>query len=137
LAGINITETGFTFSEYAGRLSELVTVAVLSLILYLAWARSPGARPPPTSAAFHLACALIALVVVILVSALQRLLYEDAAGSPVCAPTHLDPLAGRSAGRTIVLEACIVPGVLVGAAAHTFGFYSPSCNQRGQPDRQP
>ena len=79
----NITAAGYTYSEYARRgFSELVAVAVLSLLLTLTLgsiARREGKWQGTISTV--LTAALLALVLVILGSALQRLLlYEQAYG---------------------------------------------------------
>ncbi len=79
----NITETGFTYSEYARRgFSELVAVAVISLLLYLGLGEISRRESPRQRRAFSLlAVLLMALVLVILASAFQRLLlYETAYG---------------------------------------------------------
>lgn len=79
----NITLEGYTYAEYARRgFGELVTVAVLSLLLFLglsAIARRQTARQRWTFSG--LGIALVILVGVILASAFQRLLlYEQAYG---------------------------------------------------------
>jgi hypothetical protein len=79
----NITAAGYTYSEYARRgFSELVAVAVLSLgmILLLGmFGKREGAREERTFRG--LSTALVALLGVILASALMRLLlYENAYG---------------------------------------------------------
>jgi hypothetical protein len=79
----NIVAAGFTYAEYARRgFGELIAVAVLSLLLYLGLgmvARLSGKRAQIGFTS--LTGILILQVVVILVSAFQRLLlYEDAYG---------------------------------------------------------
>lgn len=79
----NITETGYTYSEYARRgFGELVTVAVLSLLLYLSLASVARLDTPQRQRSFTLLSVfLMAMVLVMLVSAYQRLwLYESAYG---------------------------------------------------------
>lgn len=79
----NITAAGYTYSEYARRgFGELVAVAVISLVLTLTLGsiarREEGGR---RTAFTVLSALLLALVLVILGSALQRLLlYEGAYG---------------------------------------------------------
>lgn len=77
----NITETGFTYAEYARRgFFELVWVAVLSLGLYVGLGTVTRRESPARERAFTiLTVALMGLVLVILVSALQRLLLYEAA----------------------------------------------------------
>jgi hypothetical protein len=79
----NIGAEGFTFSEYARRgFGELVAAAFLSLLLLLGLGtltRREGARERNVFTV--LAVALVALVIVVLVSSFQRLLlYENAYG---------------------------------------------------------
>ena len=79
----NINETGFTYSEYARRgFFELVWVAVLSLGLYIGLGTVTRRETPAQERAFTLlTIVLMGLVLVILVSALNRLLlYENAYG---------------------------------------------------------
>jgi len=79
----NITAAGYTYSEYARRgFSELVVVAVLSLLLTLTLGSVSRRDTPGQRTAFILLqTLLLALVLVILGSALQRLmLYEQAYG---------------------------------------------------------
>jgi sterol desaturase/sphingolipid hydroxylase (fatty acid hydroxylase superfamily) len=79
----NITAARYTFSEYARRgFGELVTVAVLSLLLYLALGTITRHEKKTASRGFSvLSVALIGMVLVMLVSAFQRLLlYENAYG---------------------------------------------------------
>ncbi len=79
----NITETGFTYSDYARRgFFELVWVAVLSLGLYIGLGAVTRRETAARERSFTiLSIALMGLVLVILVSALQRLLlYESAYG---------------------------------------------------------
>lgn len=79
----NITATGFTYAEYARRgFNELVGVAVLSLGLYLALDAVAQRETPLRARIFRASAAvLLALVLVILSSALMRLmLYQQAYG---------------------------------------------------------
>jgi hypothetical protein len=79
----NITAAGFTYSDYARKgFFELVAVAVLSLMLYLTLAAVTKAETSRQKSIFTaLTVLLVGLVLVILASALQRLmLYEDAYG---------------------------------------------------------
>jgi len=79
----NISEAGYTFSEYARRgFGELVGVSVLSLLLYLSLAVITRREKTYQKQLFTvLSVVLMVLVLVILVSAFQRLLlYEDAYG---------------------------------------------------------
>jgi hypothetical protein len=79
----NITLTGYTYAEYARRgFGELVTVAIISLILFMGLSsvsRRENEKQGNIFSAFGIA--LVALVTVILVSSFQRLkLYEIAYG---------------------------------------------------------
>lgn len=79
----NITTAGYTYSEYARRgFSELVAVAVLSLLLYLALGTITRQEKKSARRGFSvLAVTLMGMVLVILVSAFQRLLlYENIYG---------------------------------------------------------
>jgi len=79
----NINVAGYTYSEYARRgFSELVVVAVLSLGLYLSLGLVTHQETIRKRRIFSgLAIGLLGLVVIILVSAFQRLtLYEQAYG---------------------------------------------------------
>ncbi|HNR02124.1 MAG TPA: DUF4173 domain-containing protein [Anaerolineaceae bacterium] len=79
----NITETGFTYAEYARRgFGELVAVAVLSLGLYLLLGTITRISPKGAAGGFTvLSVLLMANVLVILASSYQRLLlYENAYG---------------------------------------------------------
>jgi hypothetical protein len=79
----NITLAGYTYAEYARRgFFELVAVAVISLLLYLALSSAAKRATPRQARAFEaLVFGLVALVVVILVSAWDRLqLYESVYG---------------------------------------------------------
>lgn len=79
----NITAAGYTYSEYARRgFGELVIVAVLSLVLYLVLGLVARLAEKRSQRGFTvLSVALVLQVVVILVSAFQRLLlYESAYG---------------------------------------------------------
>ena len=77
----NINETGYTYADYARRgFGELVGVAILSLLLYLAFNAITKRESKPAQVGFSaLSVLLIANVLVILASSLMRLLmYEDA-----------------------------------------------------------
>ena len=79
----NINETGFTYAEYARRgFNELLAVAVLSLLLYLGLSVVSNLTSKNSQAGFTgLSFLLVVQVMVILVSAFQRLLmYEEAYG---------------------------------------------------------
>ena len=79
----NISAVGYTYSEYARRgFSELVAVAVLSLLLYQGLGLISRLNKHSQQRSFTgLSVTLLILVLVILASALQRLLlYEDAYG---------------------------------------------------------
>ena len=79
----NINNSGFTYAEYARRgFSELVLVALISLGLYLVLERAGRRENIAQRRGFSfLTVGLIVLVLVILVSAMQRLvLYEQAYG---------------------------------------------------------
>ena len=79
----NISTTGFTYSEYAVRgFNELVAVAVLSLLLYLALARVTRQETTlQRTVLTGLNVALFIQVLVILASSFSRLkMYEDAYG---------------------------------------------------------
>ncbi len=79
----NIAETGYTYAEYARRgFAELIVVAVLSLILYLSLASITRLNTVQQQRSFTwLSVFLVAMVLVMLVSAYQRLwLYESAYG---------------------------------------------------------
>ena len=79
----NINLSGYTYAEYARRgFSELVTVAVFSLILFLGLSFITKKEERQSQRLFSiLGVVLFALVSVILVSSFQRLLlYEDAYG---------------------------------------------------------
>ena len=124
----NITETGYTFSEYARRgFFELVTVAVLSLMLYLGLGAVTRRETPAHQRSFTiLSCALIIFVLVILVSALQRLLlYEDAYGfTRLRTYTHIFiPWLAALLVAAIVLEVLRRPGRFgLALLLFTFGF---------------
>jgi hypothetical protein len=89
----NINETGYTYADYARRgFGELVGVAILSLLLYLAFNAITKRESKPAQVGFSaLSVLLIANVLVILASSLMRLLmYEDAYGfSEVRTYTHV------------------------------------------------
>lgn len=79
----NITAAGFTYAEYARRgFFELVAVAILTLLLMLGMRSFSKGETNGKNVAFKVLCSmLITLVLVILGSALKRmLLYEDAYG---------------------------------------------------------
>jgi hypothetical protein len=79
----NINETGYTFADYARRgFFELVAVAVISMGLYLGLHTVSKREKRSSNAGFTiLSVLLMANVLVILASSLQRLmLYEDAYG---------------------------------------------------------
>ena len=79
----NISETGYTYSEYARKgFGELVAVAVISLGLYLCLSTVAKRETRGSQVGFSiLSVLLMANVLVILASSLQRLLlYEDAYG---------------------------------------------------------
>lgn len=89
----NIAAEGYTYAEYARRgFFELVSVAVLSLGLYLVLGTVVKKEKPLQAKVFSgLSLGLIALVMVILASSLQRLLlYEQAYGfSRIRTYTHI------------------------------------------------
>jgi hypothetical protein len=79
----NISETGYTFSEYARRgFGELIAVAVLSMLLYLCLNTVTKRETKGAVIGFSVLSILVmANVLVILASSLQRLmLYENAYG---------------------------------------------------------
>lgn len=79
----NITAAGYTYSEYARKgFGELVTVAVLSLLIYLCLASITRTKTQRQRRGFStLSTLLMILVLVMLASSLQRmLLYESAYG---------------------------------------------------------
>jgi hypothetical protein len=79
----NITETGYTYSEYARRgFSELVAVAVLSLVLYIGLSSFSKKESKVSRLGFTILSVLLMVnVLVILASSFQRLmLYENAYG---------------------------------------------------------
>lgn len=79
----NISETGYTYSEYARKgFGELVAVAVISMGLYLCLSTIAKRESRGSQVGFSiLSVLLMANVLVILASSLQRLLlYEDAYG---------------------------------------------------------
>ena len=77
----NITAAGYTYAEYARRgFNELVAVAVISLLLFLALSSAARRETRAQRRLFTaLGVALVVLVGVILVSAYQRLLLYEAA----------------------------------------------------------
>jgi hypothetical protein len=111
----NISETGFTYSEYARHgFSELVAVAVLSLMLTIGLGAITRRERPVQERTFTwLTIALISLVLIILVSALQRLvLYENAYGfTRLRTYTHIFiPWLAVLLLAAVVLEAVRQPG---------------------------
>lgn len=79
----NITETGYTFAEYARRgFGELVAVAILSLLVYLGLNTISKRETKGARIGFSVVSILLmANVLVMLASSLQRLmLYEEAYG---------------------------------------------------------
>ncbi len=105
----NINVTGYTFSEYAVRgFNELVTVAVISLLTYLGLATIAKRESPAQRNTFSLlAVLLLALVMVILLSAWYRLgLYEQAYGfTRLRTYTHIFiPWLGVLLAAAILLE---------------------------------
>ena len=105
----NINVAGYTYSEYARRgFGELVMVAVLSLLLYLTLNAVTRRETPLQYRAFTgLGVLLVALVLVMLVSAFQRvLLYEDAYGfTSLRTYTHIFiPWLGFLLLSTIVMQ---------------------------------
>jgi hypothetical protein len=90
---VNINETGYTFAEYARRgFGELVAVAVLSLLLYLGLNTITKRERRASQIGFTVfSVLLMANVLVILASSLQRLLlYENAYGfSQLRTHTHV------------------------------------------------
>jgi hypothetical protein len=106
---VNITAEGYTYSDYAVRgFNELVSVAVISLLLLLALGAVTKRESRFQSRSFSvLAAILVALVLVILISSFQRLtLYEDAYGfTRLRTYTHVFiPWLGALLAATGVLE---------------------------------
>lgn len=106
----NINETGFTYSEYARRgFFELVWVAILSLGLYTGLSTVSIRKSRSQELTFTLlTVANLGLVLVILASALQRLvLYENAYGfTRLRTYTHLFiPWLGLLLVTTLILQA--------------------------------
>lgn len=77
----NINELNYTYAEYARRgFGELVTVAILSLLIYLCLAAVTRAKNQGQQRGFSiLSTLLMLLVLVMLASSLQRLLLYEAA----------------------------------------------------------
>lgn len=105
----NINVQGYTYSEYARRgFGELVMVAVLSLLLYLTLNAVTRREMPTQYRVFTgLGVLLVALVLVMLVSAFQRLLlYESAYGfTSLRTYTHIFiPWLGFLLLATIVMQ---------------------------------
>ena len=132
----NISTSGFTFADYARRgFFELVAVAVISLLLYLGLATVTRRETAFQKRGFTvLSVFLIAMVLVMLVSAFQRLmLYEGAYGfTELRMYTHIFMIwLGLLLVATVVFE-------LLGRGQHfglalmltivgfglTFGFYN-------------
>lgn len=107
----NISETGFTYSEYARRgFSELVAVAALSLVLFLVLSTITRIEKPGQRWTFSgLIILLMANVLVILASSLQRLmLYETAYGfSELRTVTHVFIFCLAA----LVLTAAVLEGI--------------------------
>jgi hypothetical protein len=124
----NINETGFTFADYARRgFFELVWVAVLSLGLYIGLGTITRRETPGQERAFTLlTIALLSLVLIILASALQRLLlYENAYGfTRLRTYTHIFiPWLACLLIIAMVLQAVRRPGHLgAGILLVTLGF---------------
>ena len=124
----NINETGFTYSDYARRgFFELVWVAVLSLGLYIGLGTVTRRETPGQERAFSLlTIVLMGLVLVILVSALNRLLlYENAYGfTRLRTYTHIFiPWLAILLIAAIVLQAVRRPGHLgLAIILVVFGF---------------
>jgi FtsH-binding integral membrane protein len=105
----NIQAAGFTYAEYARRgFGELVAVAVISLLLILGLSTVAKRETRSQRRLFNgLVAGLVALVLVILVSAFQRLLlYEGAYGfTRLRTYTHVFiPWLGLLLGATALLE---------------------------------
>jgi hypothetical protein len=105
----NIQAAGFTYAEYARRgFGELVAVAVISLLLILGLSTVAKRETRGQRRLFNgLVAGLVALVLVILVSAFQRLLlYEGAYGfTRLRTYTHVFiPWLGLLLGATALLE---------------------------------
>lgn len=126
----NITAEGYTYAEYARRgFYELLAVAVISLALYSSLTALTRPREGRAQTVFRALCVLLlALVIVILVSSLQRLtLYENAYGfSRLRTYTHVFILwLGIALLAAVVLEllgrrgrlALALLGALVGFGA--------------------
>jgi hypothetical protein len=124
----NIRETGFTYSDYARRgFFELVWVAVLSLGLYWGLSAVTRRQSARDQLVFRLlSIVLFSFVLIMLASALQRLmLYETAYGfTRLRTYTHiLIPWLGLLFLAAIVLEAMRSPGRMALALTLTiFGF---------------
>lgn len=124
----NISAAGFTYSEYARRgFGELLAVAVFSLALLQILAAHTRRGTPRQSRAFSaLSCALVALVLIILFSAFQRLsLYEAAYGfSRLRATAHVFMLwLAALLIATAVLQAVSRPRAFwLAALLALFGF---------------
>ena len=117
----NIHLAGYTYAEYARRgFSELVIVAVISLLLVLgASAISRRENVRQSRSFLGLVVLLVGLVLVILVSAVQRLLlYEAAYGfTSLRTYTHIFiPWLGALLVATVVLEILRRPRLFAGAA---------------------
>ncbi|HEY9075441.1 MAG TPA: DUF4173 domain-containing protein [Anaerolineaceae bacterium] len=113
----NITETGFTYADYARRgFFELVAVALISLGLYMTLGTVTRRSSAGQRRAFStLSILLMVQVLIILVSAFQRLfLYESAYGfSRLRTYTHIFiPWLGALLISVIILEIVRRPGRL-------------------------
>ena len=105
----NVNTAGYTYAEYARRgFSELVSVAVISLLVFLGLNTITRRTTQAQSRLFSiLGTILVGLVIVILVSAFQRLLlYEEAYGfSAVRTYTHVFIIwLGLLLLATVILE---------------------------------
>ena len=111
----NISETGYTYSDYARRgFFELVWVTVLTIALYLGLGTITRRETPAIQRTFSVfSILLLALLLLILISALQRmLLYEAAYGfTRLRSYTHIFILwLGALLLAAMVLEGVRRPG---------------------------
>jgi hypothetical protein len=124
----NITTSGFTYADYARRgFNELVAVAVISLLLFLALSTITRRDAPVQKRRFTaLGVALVVLVGVILISAFQRLLlYETAYGfTRIRTYTHVFMVwVGVLLAVTMVLELLArLRGFALAVALVSLGF---------------
>lgn len=136
----NISGTGYTYAEYARRgFGELLGVAALSLMLYLVLGSVAKIESRFARSGFKvLAVALMASVLVILASSLQRLmLYEDAYGfsqlrtythilivwlAALIAVTIVFELLSRRGHFALALLACVVGFGITLAVINVDGF---------------